>query len=438
MSERHSRASSLSLVSGLGTSSVSGTSESGHVNIDELDDDQLRNAVTGLKDNLKINKMETEIFESYYERLMSGNLSIVNTSSTQSRKTSATQSSSMTPESDSIIQTPSLLDGQRGGRLNRKKSSSRTSLASRHKSMKLSVEQRCGIARKEMAGIEFELKVDRTSSYKKIRNGNYILKERSLRIQELHNGIERQESIFKNGAHDFIKLDESEFTNPKDCFYKLLSSILSHESRLLEKMKTKNSVIQSKILQTSSQIKKRLAIVDEIGTVDHAQLSIENNKYVKDLEFMETELTQDRGDLRKFRQQMDKYLQKRSFNIKMQGTILQKIEYLKNTQASLSSQLKRSKIENDNILNEIKRLQKENDTFGREPSTIDELLSHYLLNEQNEKDIKLFQRKKNLQKLEAMPKGRARSDPPGIQEMESTPYLFKGLTYDLYFCKPDD
>ncbi|CAB4059129.1 unnamed protein product [Lepeophtheirus salmonis] len=208
MSERHSRASSLSLVSGLGTSSVSGTSESGHVNIDELDDDQLRNAVTGLKDNLKINKMETEIFESYYERLMSGNLSIVNTSSTQSRKTSATQSSSMTPESDSIIQTPSLLDGQRGGRLNRKKSSSRTSLASRHKSMKLSVEQRCGIARKEMAGIEFELKVDRTSSYKKIRNGNYILKERSLRIQELHNGIERQESIFKNGAHDFIKLDE--------------------------------------------------------------------------------------------------------------------------------------------------------------------------------------------------------------------------------------
>ncbi|CAB4059130.1 unnamed protein product [Lepeophtheirus salmonis] len=105
---------------------------------------------------------------------------------------------------------------------------------------------------------------------------------------------------------------------------------------------------------------------------------------------------------------MDKYLQKRSFNIKMQGTILQKIEYLKNTQASLSSQLKRSKIENDNILNEIKRLQKENDTFGREPSTIDELLSHYLLNEQNEKDIKTVSKEEKFTKTRGHAKGKGK------------------------------
>ncbi|QQP50082.1 Hypothetical protein FKW44_010964 [Caligus rogercresseyi] len=60
MSERHSRASSLSLVSGLGTSSVSGTSESGHVNVEELDDETLASVIHKLKDHIKSQRMETD------------------------------------------------------------------------------------------------------------------------------------------------------------------------------------------------------------------------------------------------------------------------------------------------------------------------------------------------------------------------------------------
>ena len=74
-----SRGSSLSIFSGFGTSSVSGGSESGHINAEDLSNHQLENVVDDIKSSLKLLILETLMFESYYDRLMSGQVSLTPT-----------------------------------------------------------------------------------------------------------------------------------------------------------------------------------------------------------------------------------------------------------------------------------------------------------------------------------------------------------------------
>ena len=80
-----SRGSSLSIFSGFGTSSVSGGSDSGgggggHVNnVEDLSTHQLENVVDDIKSSLKLLILETLMFESYYDRLMSGQVSLTPT-----------------------------------------------------------------------------------------------------------------------------------------------------------------------------------------------------------------------------------------------------------------------------------------------------------------------------------------------------------------------
>ncbi len=70
--EQLSRGSSLSLLSGFGTSTLSGTSDSGHINLDELSDDRLESLIDETKAALRLLILETLMFESYHERLVSG------------------------------------------------------------------------------------------------------------------------------------------------------------------------------------------------------------------------------------------------------------------------------------------------------------------------------------------------------------------------------
>jgi hypothetical protein len=89
--QQFSRGSSLSLFSGFGgTSSVSGGgSDPGGlgggaiVNVDDLSDDQLETTVDDLKSALRLIILETLMFESYNERLLSGQVALgTETSST--------------------------------------------------------------------------------------------------------------------------------------------------------------------------------------------------------------------------------------------------------------------------------------------------------------------------------------------------------------------
>ncbi len=113
--------SSLSIFSGLGTSSGgSGTSEVGHVNVDELSDNALSNLVEETQRSMRRLTLETKMFEGYYERLTSAGGLDFKWPHDAGQKTSmsnATFTSDSTPESDSLPPTAgtSLLDLSHGG-----------------------------------------------------------------------------------------------------------------------------------------------------------------------------------------------------------------------------------------------------------------------------------------------------------------------------------
>ena len=109
-SEQLSGGSSLSLFSGLGTSSVSGASEAtggvgaAHVNVEELSDSRLEAAVEEVRTSLRLLVLETLMFESYHERLQAGQVALAAPSDKDgsgSRKGSGTMFSDSTSETDS-------------------------------------------------------------------------------------------------------------------------------------------------------------------------------------------------------------------------------------------------------------------------------------------------------------------------------------------------
>ena len=159
--------SSLSIFSGVASSSAaSGTSELGqHVNVDELTDDSLELLVDDSSKAVRRLTLETQMFEGYYERLISGQLdfkwSPVDGSGSHTKRSSmATITSTSTPESDSVR--TSLADISQGARSRtsgdrRRRSGSRTSLGSRGKTLRLSFEQKLGISNKEVERLEADL-----------------------------------------------------------------------------------------------------------------------------------------------------------------------------------------------------------------------------------------------------------------------------------------
>ena len=71
-SDQLSGESSVSLFSGLGTSSISGTSETAHLNIEELSDSKLDNLLEEQKRAIRTLILESIMFENFFERLVSG------------------------------------------------------------------------------------------------------------------------------------------------------------------------------------------------------------------------------------------------------------------------------------------------------------------------------------------------------------------------------
>ena len=111
--------SSLSVFSGLGSSTASGTSDVGHVNVDELSDNALSNLIDETQRSMRRLTLETKMFEGYYERLTSGGLDFKWPSGggPETSMSNATFTSDSTPESDSLPPTAgtSLLDLSHGG-----------------------------------------------------------------------------------------------------------------------------------------------------------------------------------------------------------------------------------------------------------------------------------------------------------------------------------
>jgi hypothetical protein len=243
--------SSLSLFSGLGTSSISGASESGLVNVEELSDSKLESLLEEHKASLSLLVLETLMFESFHDRLVSGQISLTPTSHSSGggggsggRKGSGSLSADTTSDTDSQPPTTgtSLLDVSHRSHLsNRKRSSSRTSLGSRGKALRLSDEQKCGIASRETERLGQELSKFRKTSRRESSNAIAEVSERSLRVEELT----------KAKAHLSKRLEGAKLEKGKHYDYQKLEECFKGEEvsqrRTLQKLATRNGVLAGQI-----------------------------------------------------------------------------------------------------------------------------------------------------------------------------------------------
>lgn len=169
--------SSLSIFSGVATSSAgSGTSDLDHINVEELSEASLQDTLEEAQRQIRRLTLETNMFQGdlqlkravksqllrarfclftgYCERLLTGQMDFKwngedRMGKRSSMKSNLSMTSDSTPESESCR--TSLADISHGGgsRASRRRSGSRTSRGSRGKTLRLTIEHKLGISKKE-------------------------------------------------------------------------------------------------------------------------------------------------------------------------------------------------------------------------------------------------------------------------------------------------
>lgn len=220
-----------------------------------------------------------------------------------SRKGSGTNLGSDTAsESDSQPPTAgtSLLDVSH--RSQRKRSGSRGSLGNRAKSLRLTSDQKCGIATREMERLEMELAQFRLTSRRQSTNAMAEIDERMLRLDEIETA---KVQVYKglNAAAINTKGDRFDYDKVIAC----LKGDLFGQTRLLQKLKTKNGVVSSQIRRLLSSLKIEQSASDESGPVDLDQLQLENANYVADLDSKNREVIKQRKSMATARRRKNEY-----------------------------------------------------------------------------------------------------------------------------------
>lgn len=195
--------------------------------------------------------------------------------------------SDSTSETDSQPPTAgtSLLDVSNRSHSTRKRSSSRASLGSRGKSLRLSLEQKNGIASREMDRIEHELMEFRVRSRKETREGMAEINERVLKLEE----VEKSRNLLVKGIAQ-AKLPVKEIGNSKSkdappvkYDYEKLADFfrteIAAEKRMFLKLETRNGVTSSQISRVLSQVRTVQSASEESGPVNLEQLRLENENH---------------------------------------------------------------------------------------------------------------------------------------------------------------
>lgn len=284
--EQLSRGSSQSLFSGFGTSSISGPSESGHVNVEDFSVDQLEIALAEAKGALKLAILETIMFENYFDRLCSGQIHSsgngLQTNGSFSRKGSGTLAESdSTSETDSQPVTASgisLLEVSRG-HSTRKRSSSRTSLGNRGKSLRLTLEQKCGIAHQEDERISRDLALFRQRSAEESRESHAAIDERKLKLEEMI----KQRAILTKALHQARGHGKLARKLNYDIVTRAFKDQCRDQNRLLQRLRIKNGVMLDQIKDVKSKLRTLIKTSEESGPIDLEQLELENANHSQEL-----------------------------------------------------------------------------------------------------------------------------------------------------------
>ena len=112
-----------------------------------------------------------------------------------------------------------------------------------------------------------------------------ILEETDMAITEIRkDAFDFQREILIGGENSRTGKIEAEK------IVKYREEKLRQKDALIEKYKTKKATLESQIIKTENQIKKKEEMGDDLKFIDFHQLQIENKKYVKEIDEKNTKL----------------------------------------------------------------------------------------------------------------------------------------------------
>lgn len=288
-------------------------SEPHNQGLEELSDEQIQAQIEEIQRQNQMLALENQIFEKYHKKLepfiqagMPG---------TSSSSLSNTPSGSMYDLSSSGA--PPAAGA--GGSKFRKRSKSRSTQGDYR--MRLTGDQKCDIASKEIDELKEETNRALQESEKNIDSYKAILEEADLRINEIK--IEMHEfdrEVLKGGLSKIHKKIIAEK------LIKYFDDRLKERDILIEKLKLKNSSMRKRKQKLKNELKEREELGEVLHEVDFKQLKIENKQYM-------TKIDEKNNEMIKLK--------------KMVGLVTQTLNYRK-------KQLSHAIKEYDTILNEIK------------------------------------------------------------------------------------
>jgi hypothetical protein len=255
-------------------------------------------------------------FDSFYERLSSGQISLAASSNAEVgassgaggapsalRKGSGTDSVPSESDSQPVTAGTSLLDvSHRSQQLRlRRRSGSRASLASRTKSLRLTNEQKCGIAVKEINRIETDLTSFRHVSRKETRLGMAGIEERMLRLEE----VSKTRSQLIKGMTKAKAKNKDQFDY--DAIEACLNVELRSRTRLLDRMALRNGVLRANITAIHARVKRNRSDAEETGPVDVEQLQLESTRHADELRDRNADLSSARAAMASARRRRDTF-----------------------------------------------------------------------------------------------------------------------------------
>ncbi|KAK2141456.1 hypothetical protein LSH36_1095g00096 [Paralvinella palmiformis] len=176
-----------------------------------------------------------------------------------------------------LMATPSQSTHDLGGRVSRKRSKSRSSTMDR--TLRLSAEQKCDIALREIEEYREELEKLHEESERIMDNFKAIMEECDLRLAEM-----------KKASYEFERDVVKGSINPRtnkviaEKVVRYLEDKLRARGTLIEKLRLKNATLKVQKKKLHMQLKQKEEMGEVLHEVDFNQLKIENQQYIEKID----------------------------------------------------------------------------------------------------------------------------------------------------------
>lgn len=168
-------------------------------------------------------------------------------------------------------------------RVGRKRSKSRSSASER--SLKLTAEQKCDIAQREIEELREEIERLRDESERILDNYKAVMEEADVRIVEI-----------RKSSYEFERDIVKGSINPRtgnimaEKLVRYFEDRLRGREALIEKLRLKNSTLKVQRQKLHMQLKQKEEMGEVLHEVDFQQLKIENSQYLEKIDEKNQEL----------------------------------------------------------------------------------------------------------------------------------------------------